>query len=250
MELKKVSNKEVKLRIGLSGASGFGKTYSALLLAFGITGNWNKIAIIDTENESSNLYANLGDFNVFPLRQPFSPENYNKAIKACENASMEVIIIDTISPEWKGVGGCLDLHKKSGGRFQDWSKITPKHDSFIQAVQTSPCHVITTVRRRIEYLVESHPTGKLEIKKLGTKEETRNGWEYEMTLNFMLLNEKHLVKATKDRTGLFLNKPEFVINTATGKRLKQWLISMDSEAGPVLTGLKSSKTPIKKLTAD
>ena len=146
---------------------------------------------------------------------------------------MEVIIIDTITPEWKGVGGCLDLHRKSGGRFQDWSKVTPIHDSFIRAVQESSCHIITTVRRRIEYLVNTNERGKLEVKKFGTKEETRNGWEYEMTLNFAFLNENHLVKATKDRTGLFLNKPEFVINTATGKRLKQWLIPKDSKAQPI-----------------
>lgn len=233
MKLKKASIEGVKLRIGLSGASGFGKTYSALLLAYGITSDWKKIAVIDTENESSNIYAYLGEFNVIPIKGEYGPESYISAIKACENASMDIIIIDTITPEWKGVGGCLDIHKKAGGRFQDWARVSPKHDSFIQAVQNSTCHVITTVRRRIEYLVDTNERGKLEVKKFGTKEETRNGWEYEMTLNFMLLNEKHLVKATKDRTGLFLNKPEFIINTDTGKILRQWLIRKDSEALPI-----------------
>ncbi|MEQ5792239.1 hypothetical protein J4E06_14320 [Muricauda sp. NFXS6] len=79
----------------------------------------------------------------------------------------------------------------------------------------------------------------MEVKKLGTKEETRNGWEYELTLNFEMLNERHLVKVTKDRTGLFLNRPEFVIGTSTGTKLKKWLES----------GLKLNKTqiqPIKK----
>ncbi|TMU54804.1 AAA family ATPase [Flagellimonas algicola] len=223
MELKKATKKEIKLRIGLSGASGFGKTYSALLLAYGITNDWTKIVVIDTENGSSSLYSNLGDFNVMKLNAPYSPQNYIDAIKYCEKASMEVIIIDTITPEWKGSGGCLDLHRKAGGKFQDWHKISPLHDLFIDTIQKSTCQVITTVRRKQEYVIDKNQQGRLEVKKFGTKEETRNGWEYEMTLNFELINEQHFVKATKDRTGLFQNKPEFIINSATGRKLKYWM---------------------------
>ena len=47
MQLQKAQRNQVKLRIGLSGPSGYGKTYSALLLAYGITEDWTKIAIID-----------------------------------------------------------------------------------------------------------------------------------------------------------------------------------------------------------
>lgn len=223
MELIKASNKDLKLRIGFSGASGFGKTMSSLLLAFGLTNDWSKIAVIDTEGGSSNLYSGLGPYRVLKLSAPYSPENYIKAIKACENASVEVIIIDSITHEWKGIGGCLDIHRKYGGRFQDWGKVTPEHLKFIEAIQKSTCHVFTTVRRKIEYVLDTNHNGKLMVKKLGTKEETRNGFEYELTLNFEFINQQHLVKATKDRTGLFLNKPEFVINKATGKKLKQWL---------------------------
>ena len=37
MKLQKAERQQVKLRLGISGASGFGKSYSALLLAYGIT---------------------------------------------------------------------------------------------------------------------------------------------------------------------------------------------------------------------
>ncbi len=49
MQLQKAQRHQVKLRLGLSGASGFGKSYSALLLAYGITEDWTKIAVVDTE---------------------------------------------------------------------------------------------------------------------------------------------------------------------------------------------------------
>ena len=222
MRLQQAQRQQAKLKIGLSGASGFGKTYSALLLAHGITNDWKKIAVIDTENNSANLYADLGQFNTLNMEPPYPPERYAHAIEMCEKVGMEVIIIDSITHEWQGKGGCLEIHEQLGGRFQDWSKITPRHQSFIDAILQSKCHVITTTRRKIDYSLDINSSGKAKVIKHGTKEITREGWEYELTVNFELVNDKHLAKASKDRTGLFMNKPEFVINAATGRKLIQW----------------------------
>lgn len=222
MKLQQARKQQLKLRLGLSGASGFGKTYSALLLAYGITNDWTKIAIIDTENSSANLYANLGNYSVLSLKAPYNPERYIEALRTCEKASMEVIIIDSITHEWNGKGGCLDLHEKLGGRFQDWAKITPRHQAFIDAILQSKCHVITTVRRKTDYSMDRDRNGKTKVIKLGTKEITREGFEYELTTNFEIINDNHLALASKDRTGLFMNKPEFVITSGTGKILNRW----------------------------
>lgn len=222
MQLQQAQRHQVKLRLGLSGASGFGKTYSALLLAYGITNDWSKIAIIDTENNSASLYSHLGGFNVLSLNEPYSPERYIEAIKTCEKASMEVIIIDSITHEWQGKGGCLQIHEDLGGTFQMWAKVTPRHQAFIDAILESKAHIITTVRRKMDYSLDVSSNGKTKVVKHGTKEVTREGFEYELTVNFEFLNDNHLVSASKDRTGLFMNKPEFVINSATGKKLMEW----------------------------
>ena len=222
MKLQKAQRNQVKLRLGLSGASGFGKSYSALLLAYGITNDWTKIAIIDTENNSASLYSHLGDFNVLSLNEPYAPERYIQAIEVCEKEEIEVVIIDSITHEWSGKGGCLELHEQLGGRFQDWAKITPRHQAFIDKILNSNCHVITTVRRKTDYSLDKDGNGKTKVMKLGTKEITRDGFEYELTVNFELINDNHLVTASKDRTGLFSGKPEFIINSATGKRLIEW----------------------------
>ncbi len=222
MKLHKAQRHQVKLRLGLSGASGFGKTYSALLLAYGITEDWTKIAVIDTENNSASLYSHLGNFNVLNLIEPYSPERYIEAIKICENSGIEVIIIDSITHEWSGKGGCLQLHEQLGGRFQDWAKITPRHNAFIDAILQSKCHIITSTRRKIDYSLDENSNGRTMVVKHGTKEITRDGFEYELTVNFELINDKHLAKASKDRTGLFMDKPEFIISTDTGKSLIKW----------------------------
>lgn len=222
MKLQQAQRHQVKLRLGLSGASGFGKTYSALLLAYGITNDWSKIAIIDTENNSASLYAHLGNFNVLSLNEPYSPERYVEAIKTCEKASMEVIIIDSITHEWNGKGGCLQIHEQLGGRFSDWAKLTPRHQAFLDAILESNSHIITTVRKKMDYSMDKDSNGKTRVIKHGLKNITREGFSYELTVDFELINDKHLAKASKDRTGLFMDKPEFVINASTGRKLIAW----------------------------
>lgn len=187
-----------------------------------MTQDWNKIAVVDTENSSASLYSDLGEFNVLDLSAPYSPERYIEAIEVCEKAGIEVVIIDSITHEWSGTGGCLQIHEKLGGRFQDWAKVTPRHQAFIDKILQSTCHIITTTRRKIDYSLDVGSNGRTKVVKHGTKEITREGFEYELTVNFELINDQHLVNASKDRTGLFMNKPEFVITSKTGERLLKW----------------------------
>lgn len=228
MEIKKVSQKAKKLRIGISGASGFGKSYSSLNLAFGITNNWEKICLIDSECSSSSLYSTLGPFNTIEINAPFTPEKFCLAIKLAEDSNMDLIIIDSLSMEWNGSGGCLDIHEQLGGRFQDWAPVKKRHQALIDAILLSKCHIITTVRRKVEYSLDKDSNGRTKVFKLGTKEVTQEGYEYELDINFELINENHLAKATKDRLNLFMNKPEFVINASTGKKLINYMNNIPS----------------------
>lgn len=86
MELKQAQRKQAKIKMGLQAPSGAGKTYSSLLLAYGLVDDWTKVAVIDTENHSADLYAHLGNYQVLALDQPYSPERYVQAIEVCERA--------------------------------------------------------------------------------------------------------------------------------------------------------------------
>lgn len=227
--LKKATRKQVKLRLGMSAVAGGGKTMSALLLAYGMTNDWSKIAVIDTENGSASLYSHLGDFNTIDLTAPFSPERYIECIKTCEDGGMEVIIVDSITHEWDGKGGVIDIsNSMSGNSFTNWAKITPRHQAFIDSILQSKCHVISCVRRKQDYEMTKGQDGKLKVEKAGLKEITREGFEYELTLNFNI-DINHHSTASKDRTGLFMDKPEFIINSETGKKLIEWCNSGEIE---------------------
>jgi hypothetical protein len=220
--IKKATRTMSKMRIGLFGPSGSGKTMSALRLAKGLVGEWSKIVVIDAENGSADLYSQLGDYSTLTLEAPFSPQRYNDAIKACEQGGFECIVIDSISHEWEGAGGCLDIHAKLGGKFETWAKVTPLHNSFIQAIVQSSCHVITTGRSKIDYNFEGKSVGgKGKVEKVGLKTVTRDGFDYEMTLAFQI-NQEHLATTDKDRTGMFNDVMPFLITEEIGVKIRTW----------------------------
>ena len=221
MQLQTAERKRVKLRLNIASPSGFGKTYGALLIAFGITGNWQKIAVIDTENASASLYSHLGDYKTIALNPPYTPDRYIEAIKVCEDAEMEVIIIDSITHVWKGQGGLLEYQNTLGGRYQDWVKVTPLYQKWLTAILQSKCHVITTNRKKQAYNMITEGN-KTKVEKAGLDDEIRDGYEYEMTLALEITNDKHMARASKDRTQLFVDKPEFIISIQTGNTILNW----------------------------
>lgn len=235
MQLVKAQRQNVKIKMGLQAPSGGGKSYSALLIAFGITQDWSKIAIIDTENHSGELYSHLGSYNVLNVEAPFSPERYQEAIEVCLKAHMEVIIIDSLSHEWDFI---VEQHGQlAGNSYTNWSKFTPRHQKFINAILQADAHIICTIRTKQDYVLQEK-NGKQVPEKVGLKPIQRDGIDYEFTLVFDI-DTKHNAIATKDRTGLFVGKPDFRLSSATGEQIVKWCqqsqISFFSDKNATLT---------------
>lgn len=221
MKLQIAERRQAKIKMALQGPSGSGKTMGALQIAYGLCQCWDRIAVIDTENYSASLYAHLGPYLVLNIQAPFTPEKYIEAINTCLRAKVEVIIIDSISHEWEGSGGILDIHSSmTGNSFTNWGKLTPRHNAFVQAILQSPVHIIATIRSKQDYVL-SERNGKQVPEKVGLKGVTRDGMDYECTI-VLDIDIKHNAVASKDRTGLFMDKPEFKITHATGEQILAW----------------------------
>lgn len=233
--LRVSSKRQAKIKMALQGCAGSGKTYSALLLAYGITKDWSKIAVIDSENGSADLYAGLGGYNVLPIKD-YSPETYIEAINVCESAEIEVIIIDSISHCWDYL---LEYHAGlMGNSFVNWAKVTPRQNAFIRKILQSKCHIICTMRTKQDYVL-NEKNGKMVPEKVGLKAVMRDGVDYEFTI-VLDIDLKHHAVASKDRTGLFMGKPEFTITPETGESILEWCNS-ESRANVVNgTGFKMS----------
>ena len=185
LNLRVSSKKQAKIKLALQGCAGSGKTYSALLLAYGLCNDWTKIAIIDSEHGSADLYAHLGAYNVLSLSDNFTPETYIQAIEICEGAGMEVIIIDSISQCWDTL---LEYHAGlQGNSFTNWQKVTPRINAFMQKVLQSGSHVICTMRCKQDYVL-SEKNGKMIPEKVGLKAVMRDGIDYEFTIVLSLIH--------------------------------------------------------------
>ena len=251
IEIVRAQRKKAKLRVGVFGPSGSGKTMSALKMAHGLVGEWEKVCVIDTENNSAHLYSHLGDYSVLRLQAPYTPERYIEAVHAAEVAGFEAIIIDSITHEWAGEGGILELSdtlaKDAKSSYTVWAKLTPRHNRFIEAILQSPAHVICCGRSKQDYaLNQTEKNGRIVNvpEKIGLKAVTREGFDYEMTVTFDL-SITHLAMSAKDRTGLFQDKPEHIITEETGQLLHQWnesgadvLIDVPREKSKIMHNLK------------
>ena len=151
MKFTKAVRQKAKLRLALTGPSGSGKTYGALMIAKGIGG---KIAVIDTEKGSASLYSHIADFDVLELDPPYTPERFIEALNAAESAGYSVLVLDSITHEWSGVGGCLELvdevakARYRGNSWSAWNDITPRHRAFLDALMRSSMHVVATMRSK------------------------------------------------------------------------------------------------------
>ena len=209
-----------KLRMTLDGPAGSGKTFSALRFAHALS-NSGRIAAIDTERGSMSKYVGEApdgikwEFDVMEL-DTFSPERYTAAVEAAGKAGYAVLIIDSLSHAWEGVGGALDIKQRAGEAWSAWRHVTPIHNRMVDAILQSPMHVITTMRSRMEYVQETNHNGKIIIRKVGLSPIQRPGMEYEFDL-VCDLDWAHILTVTKSRCPAVADKivekpgPEFMV---------------------------------------
>jgi len=219
---QKAERRAVKVKLGVTGPSGAGKTFSALRLARGIAGQ-GKIAFIDTENGSASLYSDRFDFDVINLDPPFTPDKYVEAINAAVTGGYSVVVIDSFSHAWEQV-----LEKKTamdargGNSFTNWGVAGKDLKTILTQILQSDIHIVAAMRSKTEYSQEKdEKTGKTVVKKLGLAPIMRDGIEYEFSVVFDVAMN-HEAATSKDRTGLFSDKL-FQITEKTGEQILAWL---------------------------
>jgi hypothetical protein len=240
VQFRKAEKKKAKLRLALIAPSGYGKTFSSLQIAQGMGG---KVAMIDTENGSGDLYADRFEYDIITMNAPYLAEKYVAAIKAAEAAGYDTLIIDSLSHAWSGEGGLLDQQGKiadsgKGNSWTAWRTITPKHNLLVETILGAKLHIIATMRAKSEYVIETDDRGKQVPKKIGLAPIQRDGVEYEFTV-VMDLDKNHYASPSKDRTSLF--DGQFVkMDEAVGKQLVAWL---EGASDAPQTSTEDGKTP-------
>lgn len=256
---EEVTRKRSKARIALVGPSGAGKTLSALLLAYGITGDWKKIALIDTEHERGRFYAERSDFNIgkflyAPLYPPYSPDRYIDYVQSAAQAVGEdgVVIIDSFSHAWDNEGGVLDIKSEIAKRqgkndYTAWDEAGKVQNNLINTILSARCHVIITMRTKMAYAMEINDRGKTVPVKIGLAPVQRENAEYEFDV-VLQINREHIAVASKDTT--FLDSFCGVITPDLGRQLAAWLDKGEepvrcADCGKVIT--PTSKLSVREI---
>ena len=259
---EQVTRKKAKLRLALTGVSGGGKTLGALFIAYGMTGDWSKVALIDTEHERARFYADrsdlgTGSFLYAPFAPPYSPDRYKQLVQEAAEivGSDGVVIIDSLSHAWNNEGGVLDIKDRIAGQqgknsYTAWSEAGKYQNDLINTILAVDCHTIVTMRSKMEYAMQENDRGKMAPVKIGLAPVQREDTEYEFDI-VLNIGRDHLATASKDTT--FLDRFGQVITPELGVQLKNWLSDgIEPErcevCGKVITA-KKSKTVEQIITA-
>lgn len=224
--------KKAKLRMALTGVTGSGKTLGALYIAYGITKDWSKIAVLDTEHDRSLFYASredlqTGEFLHCTMTAPYSPEKYKTLVSDAASAvgSDGVVIVDSFSHAWSNEGGVLELKDKIASKprknsYTAWSEAGKIQNNLVNTILSVDCHVIVTLRSKMEYTLEENERGKQVPVKLGLAPIQRDDTEYEFDI-VLNIDRNHVATASKDTT--FLDGFGEIITPELGERLAEWL---------------------------
>lgn len=235
----------VGLLAGIAGASGSGKTFSALRLARGLAGG-QRFGFIDTENGRALHYADSFDFDHAVLDPPFRPERYIEAIKAAEAAGYPVIVVDSASHEYSGQGGLHDWHQEELDRIAGdnigkrnalsapaWNRPKSAHARFVNDLLRVKAHLLICFRARqaIEMVQEGgktivRPTQALDSFEgwLIETEHKRAPLAFELTCSFLLVPDRPGIPQPMKlpdplRPLVPLDKP---LSEETGQALGRW----------------------------
>jgi hypothetical protein len=184
--------------VAFAGESGSGKTFSGLRFARGLVGPAGKLALLDTEAGRALHYADRFDFDHLDLKPPFSPIAYTEAIVAAEEAGYKAIIIDSMSLEWSGEGGCVDMHDDALHRMAGddaakaermsvlaWRDAKMAHKRMMSRLLQCRAHLIFCLRseEKIKFIKVD---GKQRIEPAGWVPICEKNFMFEQTVSFML----------------------------------------------------------------
>lgn len=219
--------------MALTGVSGAGKTLSALYIGYGITGDWNKVALIDTEHERARFYANRSDLNTgeflyASFLPPYSPQRYKEFVEEGADAvgSDGVVIIDSFSHAWNNEGGVLDIkntiasQQRGKNDFSAWDEAGKVQNDLVNTILAVNCHTIVTMRSKMDYVMQENERGKTVPVKVGLAPVQRNDTEYEFDI-VLDIARNHIATASKDTT--FLDSFGKIVTPELGRQLADWL---------------------------
>jgi hypothetical protein len=232
LKIEKASREGAKTVTAFAGVSGSGKTYSAILYAYGLAKRRaDKVGFLDTENRRGRLYADIlpgkAQFLIADMGAPFSPARYSEAIKQFEAAGVEVLVIDSVTHEWEGIGGCDDIANDgvAPGKPGRWNKAKREHKKFMDTMLQSSMHIVVCVRAREKTKIDKDAQGKTIFIPQGIQPVQEKNFMFEMTGSLMMDEQGKRQDVMKCPAALqgFLGRGQGYIGIEDGEAVRAWI---------------------------
>lgn len=261
--------------VGFYGKSGSGKTLSALKFARGLVGPKGRIVLVDSESKRGSIFCDIieNGYQVIDLEPPFSPDRYCAAFEAAE-AHSEIVVMDSLTHEWAGEGGVIDMQeaeltrmagedykRRESCKMAAWIRPKAAHKKFIQRLLRAKGGVICCLRGEEKTHMEKGQDGKNQVH---TDEFSTPIFDsrfiFEMLINFETLKVDGQggyvipVKITHPTIAPLLPRADQQISEAHGKALADWCARPNRAAGkpidtPEQKEIKDLKRELWRLTA-
>lgn len=243
-EAKPAVRESVPLLVGIMGASGSGKTFSALRLATGIqTVTGGDIYVIDSEARRALHYADQFTFKHVQLDPPFGSLDYLAAIQHCVKLGAKVIVIDSMTHEHTGPGGYLmtqesevermagsDYAKRERVKMAGWIKPAALRQRMIAGILQLNVNLIFCFRAK----EKTKPVKGGGIQELGFMPIAGEELLFEQTVNCLLMpksngvptwrsdqiGEKLMMKLPRQFERMFADSK--ALDEDTGRHLAEW----------------------------
>lgn len=243
INIREARREGARLVIMVAGVSGSGKTRTALEIAYGLSNrDPSKIGVLDTENRRGSLYSKVFEgsqaeprkhpskvpFLIGDLYAPFSPARYTEAIHEFQRAGVEVLIIDSGSHEWEGIGGAVDIAEAGNPKLPNWNKAKAEHKKFMNALLTCDMHIILCLRAREKAKPERQTVDgreKLVYVDMGLQAITEKNVLFEATVSLMVHDNgrrQDVVKCPGELLPI-LGRGQGHITDEDGLQLRQWV---------------------------
>jgi hypothetical protein len=226
IQVRRATRQALKLKVGIEGPAGSGKTEGMLAILAGIT-NGGRVLVADSENESASYYADRYEFDTTGIDATTSTRQVVEIINFAVREKYDAIGIDSLSRIWQNVRDAKDAYELANPTANKWATWGMQQfgggwEKMMKAILDAPIHIVATMRSKMAH-EQVEEDGRKKVVKLGLQAQVRDGAEYEFGLVFSV-NMKHFAEATKDRTHLF-EAGELVdlCDAKLHKKLIQWM---------------------------
>jgi hypothetical protein len=198
-----------KIKIAIEGSLSTPKLFTALQLAHGLTGAWERIIVIGSTSRDGQ-YQHIGGYSTLHVASDATPQRYTELLNIAASCK-DAVILSGLSNEWQhGVSAHLQ-----GSYYED---VLRAHRTFFHMLRHAPVHVIALVDTRTTFL-QRDSRGRRKLRQERVIQQPGISQHFATVLR---INSSGNARVEKDATKTLPTDEQFKVSLHHGALLSEW----------------------------